>query len=132
MTDPVDTSKTLDELDPPAWGKPSYDSALVTTCHRLRKKPIGEFSVEDLRIMIGQGIGLRWLIPVALRLLERDPLSEGDFYPGDLLVSVLRIDREFWAHEPEWHERVINLLDRLEEVPKEVNDAAALFRKKTG
>lgn len=131
MTSSVDTSKTLDELDPPAWGEPSYDSYLLTTCHRLRKKPIGGFSVEDLRIMIGQGIGLPWLIPVALRVLERDPLSEGDFYPGDLLGSVLRVEKTFWERESQSRDRLFRVLDGLDEFPKELNDALALFRKNT-
>ena len=43
---------TLDELDPPGWGPPEYDSYLVRTCHELRKKPLSQFTVEDLRIMI--------------------------------------------------------------------------------
>jgi hypothetical protein len=131
MTDEVDTSKTLDELDPPAWGEPPYDSYLVTTCHRLRKKPLAQFSVEDLRIMIGQGISLQWLVPVALGVLDREPLSEGDFYQGDLLASVLRIDSSFWAKHQQWRERVLRRLNRLEEIPNELNDAIATFRRST-
>lgn len=50
--------KTLEELDGEKWGEPSYDSYLVTNCHRLRRIPLKDFSVEDLRLMIGQGIGL--------------------------------------------------------------------------
>ena len=38
-----DRTKTLDELDPPAWGPPTYSSYLVTTCHRLSAKPLNEF-----------------------------------------------------------------------------------------
>jgi hypothetical protein len=41
--------KTLDELEGVVWGEPTFDSYLVTTCHRLRTKPVDEFSVEDLR-----------------------------------------------------------------------------------
>jgi contact-dependent growth inhibition (CDI) system CdiI-like immunity protein len=92
MRYPFDVSKTLDELDPPAWGQPTFGSYLITTCHLLRKKPIGQFSAEELRVMIGQQIGLQWLIPLALDVLEREPLTEGDFYPGDLLASILRIN----------------------------------------
>ena len=31
----VDRSKSLDELDPPAWGEPNYDSHLV-----LEREPL--------------------------------------------------------------------------------------------
>jgi hypothetical protein len=127
----LDTARTLDELDPPPWGTPSYDSHLVRTCHRLRKKPIGQLSVEDLRIMIGQGIGLQWLIPLPLDILEVNPLSQGDFYPGDLLASVLRAPRTFWEYDPESQDRATRILDRSGELPKELNDAIALFRTNT-
>jgi hypothetical protein len=78
--------------------------------------------------MIGQGIGLPWLIPLALPVLERDPLSEGDFYPGDLLASLLRVERKYWARESTSRDRLLRVLDRLDEVPKELNDAVAQFK----
>jgi hypothetical protein len=121
-------STTLDELDPPAWGEPTFDSHLVKTCHALRRKPLHEFSVEDLRIMIGQRIGLRWLIPLALEALEAEPLAEGDFYPGDLLGAVLSVGPDLWLGEPVWRSRTAAVLDRLPEVPKELKEAVSAFR----
>ena len=82
-------SATLEQLEGCVWPAADYESYLVSTVHRLRKKPLAEFTVEDLRIMIGQGIGLPYLIPLAVAVLEREPLAEGDFYPGDLLSSVI-------------------------------------------
>lgn len=119
---------TLDQLDPPAWGEPDFDSGLVQTCHRLRRKPIGEFTVEDLRIMIGQKIGLRWLMPLALEVLERDPLAEGDFFPGDLLSSALRSPVEFWAEEPGLRSRLSAVLERLDEAPDVLSVHIDAFR----
>ena len=103
--------KTLDQLEGVVWGEPTYDSHLVTTCHRLRTKPIDEFSVEDLRIMIGQQIGLPHLVPLAVAALERDPLAEGDDYPGDLLANVIGA-REWLQANPEWLARVIGVTER--------------------
>jgi hypothetical protein len=80
---------TLEQLEGTIWPEPGFQSALVTTIHRLRKKPIAEFSVEDLRITIGQGIGLAHFVPRALEILEREPLAEGDYYSGDLLAAVI-------------------------------------------
>ncbi len=114
-------------MDPPAWGEPEYDSYLVTTCHRLRRKPLRELSVEDLRILIGQRIGLLWLIPLAVEVLEAEPLAEGDFYPGDLLAAVLRVGPDFWVGEPEWYQRIRSVLSRIPAVPKELNEAVAAF-----
>ena len=103
--------KTLDQLEGVVWGEPTYDSHLVTTCHRLRTKPIDEFSVEDLRIMIGQQISLPHLVPLAVAALERDPLAEGDDYPGDLLANVIGA-REWLQANPEWLARVIGVTER--------------------
>lgn len=81
---------TLEELDGEDWGEPTYPSHLVTTCHRLRKKDVDQFTVEDLRIMVGQGIALDHLTPRALAVLRVDPLASGDLFPGDLLSALIR------------------------------------------
>jgi hypothetical protein len=96
-----DLSKTLQELEKEDWGEPNYGSHLVTECHRLRRVPLGEFTAENLRIMIGQQIGLPYLIPLALELLRGDPFTEGDYYKGDLLAAVLRADSRFWIASPQ-------------------------------
>lgn len=49
--------------------------------------------------MIGQGFSLDVLLPRALTLLETDPLAEGDYYPGDLLVTVLGPRARAWIDE---------------------------------
>lgn len=109
--------KTLNELEGFVPSPPTYPSALVNTCHRLRAKPIGQFSAEDLRIMIGQKIGLAFLIPLALERLEADPWVAGDLYPGDLLkVSALASDAG--PTRPELRNRLRAVIDRaLGEVP---------------
>jgi contact-dependent growth inhibition (CDI) system CdiI-like immunity protein len=53
-------------------------------------------------------------VPRALSLLARDPLLEGDYYPGDVLVSVLKVPAAYWsAHTQQLAdiERVIRLVD---------------------
>ncbi len=87
---------TLEFLENDYWKTPDYDSKLVKTCHLLRKKKIEEFTIEDLRIMIGQNIGLPYLLPIALNQLKNNILSEGDYYPGDLLSSVLTSEINYW------------------------------------
>jgi hypothetical protein len=102
----MDTKKSLQELERDDWGEPTFESHLVQTCHRLRRKLLNEFTTEDLRFMIGQGIGLRYLVPLALEELEADPFSEDDFYPGDLLDAVLRVGVSFWTSHPDLASRV--------------------------
>jgi len=104
--------KTLEDLEGVVWGDPEYLSSLVATCHRLRKKPVEEFTTEDLRIMIGQGIGLSFLLPRALDLLEGDPLTAGEYFPGDLLLSVI-LQKPFLSSRPELLERATGIVQTV-------------------
>jgi hypothetical protein len=96
-----DLNKTLDELEGETWGEPEFISSLVIRCHELRRKPLKDFSVEDLRLMIGQGFSLGYLVPIALSLLADSPFVGADFYKGDLLGHVLKIGQNFWDANPE-------------------------------
>jgi hypothetical protein len=100
---PADESKrTLDTVDPPAWGPAPPDATLlIEQCHELRTKPLKDFTVEDLGIMIEQQVALGRLVPLALDRLRPDSLVEDDDYPTDLLASVLRVDTAFWERSPD-------------------------------
>ncbi len=113
MTGDFDRCKSLEELERGAWGEPAYDSFLVTTAHRLRRKPLADFTTEDLRIMIGQQIGLPFLIQLAVERLEVEPLAEGDFYPGDLLKAVLGVGEQFWSVHHDSCQRVRQIMGRI-------------------
>lgn len=112
----IDRTKTLTELEDLDWGPPNYTTHLVTECHKLRYKPLKDFTIEDLRIMIGQSFSLPFLIPLALDILESDPLAEGDYYPGDLFVSVIRSDLNYWIENSAECNRLINLLTAHESI----------------
>ena len=119
-------AKSLQELDGQDWGEPEFDSHLVTECHRLRRVPVREFTAENLRIMIGQQIGLTYLVPLALELLRADPFVTGDCYEGDLLASVLRSDSRFWIASPKLRsetdeivQRALSLLPSLDDIDRQ-------------
>lgn len=99
-------NSTLEELEGERWPESDFPSHLVQECQRLRKLQLRLFTVENLRIMLGQNVGSRYLIPIALHHLEEEPLVEGDFYPGDLLCNVLSLPSSFWAENPELKTRV--------------------------
>ena len=103
--------QTLEKLENDVWAEPTFDSHLETTCHRLRKVPIDEFEVEDFRIMIGQDLGLKFLMPFALEILEENPLAEGDYYPGDLMKAVLTVRSDFWSGNREILRRCIHMAE---------------------
>jgi len=87
---------TLEELENDFWGEPKFSSSLVKSCHALRKKKLNEFSPNDLRIMIGQNIGLEYLIPLAITALAEEIMLEATFFEGDLLSNLLRSSKEYW------------------------------------
>jgi hypothetical protein len=106
------TDKTLEQLDGENWGEPNYNSYVVTNCHRLRRVPLKDFTIEDLRLMIGQGFSLEYLVPLALERLDREPFAAGDFYPGDLIKNVLGIKREFWSQYPRLREKMCSIVEK--------------------
>ncbi len=112
-------SLNLDQLEKTNWGEPTYDSHLVRTCHALRKKPLQDFTIEDLRIMIGQDISLDYLMPLAILELSKNILAEGDYYEGDLLKVVLSAEGGFWKKHPGMGERVATLFKQNEAIIKE-------------
>ena len=120
-----DTRKSLQELENSDWGEPEYSSHLVTECHRLRRVPLEKFTLENLRIMIGQNISLHFLIPLAIEHLEKDPLASGDMFEGDLLLAVLRSDPKFWNERPELKQHVYEIAKNVDE--DEVAEQLKLF-----
>jgi CDI immunity proteins len=51
--------------------------------------------------MLGQDIGTEYLMPEALNVLESNPLADGDFYAGDLLHSLMKLQGDYWKEHPE-------------------------------
>ncbi|MER6448132.1 contact-dependent growth inhibition system immunity protein [Streptomyces venezuelae] len=107
MTRLLHLDRTLDELDGPAWPPPpSPTTALVTKVHALRRTRLGELTPADLRTLTGQGVGLPYVLPLAVRLLVEDPMLDAYFYPGDLLLAVLTSSDDTWALFPDLREEL--------------------------
>jgi len=95
--------QTLESLENDVWTEPDFDDHVRQKTHALRKTPLQRFTAEDLRILIGQSLSLPYLVPLAIEKLRQNLFAEGDFYPGDLLQSVLNLDPEYWyANRPLW------------------------------
>jgi hypothetical protein len=41
------------------------------------------------------------LVPLALKVLEKDPGAKGDLYPGDLLNAFKHVPQEYWEQHPD-------------------------------
>ncbi|WP_431124342.1 contact-dependent growth inhibition system immunity protein [Flagellimonas flava] len=90
-------SKSLEQLENDYWEEPGdFPSGLVQNCYKYRKIPLNELTIEQLRLLIGQNIGLTYSVPLAMEKLKTNVLEEGDFYEGDLLVAVSKVQVEFW------------------------------------
>ncbi|MBU2663189.1 hypothetical protein KOI35_06670 [Actinoplanes bogorensis] len=123
--------RSLQEIEGNDWGDPQPDATrLISTVLELRRRPIGTLEVEDLRILLGQQVGVEVLVPLALDRLEDDPLAEGDFYPGDLLVSVLRLPAEHWRGHPDQVRRMNDVIAAVppEEVDRDLQGDISAFR----
>jgi hypothetical protein len=110
----INTNKTLETLEKQVWpslNETDQESYLITECNRLRKIPLKDFETEDFRILIGQDIGLKFLIPLAIDILRKDILAEGDNYPGDLLANILRSDKQFWKEDKSQWKSVCELYE---------------------
>jgi hypothetical protein len=105
---------TIEQLERDVWPDPEQSSTfLVRRCTELRRKPLSEFTVEDLRIMLGQEVGVQVRLPRAVDVLVREPLAEGDLYPGDLLRSVVRLPDTAWSDLHDQHQRLAGVLADL-------------------
>jgi hypothetical protein len=83
----IDQDKTLAQLNK-EWDTSFHETPLVKSISFLRNKPLKQFTIEDLRLLIGQNCNLEIIIPLALDRLRENILAEGDYYEGDLLKNV--------------------------------------------
>lgn len=122
--------QTLDRLDPPEWGPANYSSHVVRECHRLRRVVLEHMTPGDLRIQIGQKLSLRWLVPMALDVVEGDPLCFADFYAGDLLKVLLELPESYWDAHLDLEARLVGVLGTIEETPEELTEACLKFKSR--
>lgn len=106
----MNTSKSIEQLEREVWKHNIFPTLLVEKCHAYRKIQINKLSIEQTRLLIGQKIGVKFLLPKAISFLQDDLLSEGDFYPGDLLVAVLSLTDEDWKENEELRNELRKLI----------------------
>ena len=115
-------SKSIEQLENKVWPDPDFNSHLVIECHRLRKLPISDLRIEDLRLLISQKIGLKHILPLAFDVLERNPLVAGDMYDGDLLFAVASVDSQFWDSNSDLNNRLVEIKDSLSILAGTINN----------
>lgn len=111
-------NKSLETLENHYWGDPAdAPTNLVKRCIKLSKVPVQNFSLADLRVMIGQKFGLQYLVPLAIEKLQDNIFVDAELYEGDLLENVLTIDTSFWEnHEDCWTQLNELIKDKRKEI----------------
>lgn len=96
-------NKSLLELGEWTWlRQPSGDDLqsdrLTMELDCLSKKKLCDYSNSDIYLAVSQEKGLRFTLPLAIRLIEDDILIECEFYEGDLLKAVLQVSPEYYQN----------------------------------
>jgi hypothetical protein len=68
------------------------------------------------------------LVPRALAILADDPLVEGDFYPGDLLVAVMKLPTSYWRDHVDQAVRLRKIAGSVEDPDNELRADIEWFR----
>ncbi|AWW42932.1 hypothetical protein DN051_38150 [Streptomyces cadmiisoli] len=120
--------RSLEELERDRWPVPPVDATrLVATAHALRRRPIGDLTVEDMRLLIGQDIGLPHLLPLALKVLRGNPMAEGEMYEGDLLSALLTRHPTVWTESSSLGLELRMIVAGLTDLPAELQQQVDRF-----
>lgn len=112
-------TKSIEQLENDVWKNPSeFPTDLVEKCYSYRKISIAELKDEQIRLLISQKIGIEHLIGIALEKLERNILTECDFYKGDLLIAVSGLPTKFWNENQTEFRTLKNIVERNSELIK--------------
>ncbi|RED49720.1 contact-dependent growth inhibition system immunity protein [Aestuariispira insulae] len=120
----IDLSKSLVELE---GASPVHDGAyspVMQATAKARSKPLSDLQAEDFRLLIAQHIGLSILVPMALDLLEDNPMIQASHYPGDLLCTVAGVMDPFWEANRDLKDRMIDIRYRVELLADSIRDFA--------
>ena len=77
---------------------------------KLYNTVIEEYSLGDIRFMIGQNLGIDFLINIAFDHLKENIFLDSEYYEGDLLSIILRIPSEFWKMHPTEKDKFLEIL----------------------
>ena len=112
-------SKSIEQLENNYWkDEIEFPSNLVINCHKYRKIPIKDLTIEQLRLLISQKIGIDYLSEIAIEKLEQNILVEGDLYEGDLLEAILGLPTEFWTNKQNEFRTLQSLVEQNSELIK--------------
>ncbi|MFC8091303.1 MULTISPECIES: contact-dependent growth inhibition system immunity protein [unclassified Streptomyces] len=129
MTQPIDRNKSLEQLDGERWGEPPADAtSLVRTVYEWRRRPIGTLEPHELARLLGQNVGLPWLLPLGVEIVrEAAKQPTGGFLDGDLLYALVTRSPEVWTANPEPALELKTAVSMLPELSRYVKQEVEAF-----
>ena len=113
-------SKSIEQLEKVHWKEETdFPTDLIKRCFQYRKIPINELSVDQIRTLLSQKIGVKYLIELAMDKLAEDIMIEADLYKGDLLETVSKITLQDWNSNQKQYEKLKELISANTEIIKE-------------
>ncbi|MDD2982488.1 MAG: contact-dependent growth inhibition system immunity protein [Crocinitomicaceae bacterium] len=113
-------NKSIAELEGYKWqgSIPTKESSfLERRFYELHDRKLQDLILTDVDLYIEQEYGLKYVIPIALDILDRDILIKVD-YEGELLFNILSVKSDFWSDNPEMKMRLTEItktnLNKLE------------------
>lgn len=94
----MDMNQSIEEIENDYCGEPTLNSYVMKNCHKARQKPLKLLSNEEIRCLIGQKIGLKFLLPIAVDILKNEPLFDVSYFECDLLLTLLRLEISDWKY----------------------------------
>jgi hypothetical protein len=100
--------RSLAELEGLAVEKGAYGLGSTAWLARALVSPLRQLGAAELRLMLTQGRGLAWVVPLALGRLEAEPFAAADYGPGALLAALLTVDPDRW--DAAWTDRLARVV----------------------
>ena len=113
--DPAVAGRSLAELEGLDVPPGAYGMGSTAWLSRALASPLRFLGPAELRLLLAHGRGLRWLLPMAVARLEREPFVAGDRGPGDLLSAVLMVDDAVWSDAPALRARLAQVVHAARE-----------------
>lgn len=95
-------AETLERLTGDAsYSNPGFRSGLTLLIAAAWKKPLTELTCAQVRVLVGQRLGLQWLAAPVATFVRSSPGVECDLYPGDLTAAAFHACDDLLRHAPE-------------------------------
>ncbi|MDE7104858.1 MAG: hypothetical protein K2O36_03135, partial [Ruminococcus sp.] len=104
--------KSIAELENIECMDCGIDSYVVRTSLNALKKPLNQLDIQEIRLLITQKLGVKYVLPVAVNALECDIFQEATYYDGDLLNAVLNLPMSFWNDNKNEYEKMRILIKK--------------------